>query len=243
MSTAGERRLTTPEGILFDLDDTIIDDGGSVEPAWREVCGEAAKQVSGLDADALYAAIARTRDWYWGDSDRHREGRKDLRAASRRIVHQALVDLGFDLPELARTIAETYRDLRAAAIRLFPGALETLEALRSRRVGLALITNGAGPAQRAKIERFDLARYFDYILVEGEFGWGKPDEQVYLAAMRALGSQPDKTWIVGDNLEWDIAAPQRLGLYAVWVDHSRAGLPAGAGVQPDRIIHSLRELL
>ncbi len=48
---------------------------------------------------------------------------------------------------------------------------------------------------------------------------------------------------MGDNLEWDIAAPQRLGLYAVWVDHSRAGLPADAGVQPDRIIHSLTELL
>ncbi len=243
MTSARENRPAPPQAILFDLDDTILDDGGSVEPAWRAVCEEAAKQVPGLGGDELLAAIARTRDWYWADPDRHREGRLDLRAASRRIVRRALSSLGFDLPELARAIAETYRDLRAGAIRPFPGALETLGGLRALGVGLALITNGSGPAQRAKIERFDLGRYFDHILIEGEFGTGKPDRSVYLAAMEAVRSQPDGTWIVGDNLEWDIAAPQRLGLYAVWVDHARTGLPEGAEVQPDRIIHSLTELL
>jgi putative hydrolase of the HAD superfamily len=158
-------------------------------------------------------------------------------------VRDALDSLGFADPGLVKTIAETYRDLREAAIRPFPGAIETLDRLRSSGVRTGLITNGSGVAQRAKIERFDLVQRFDYILIEGEFGCGKPDERVYRAALDALCALPDSAWMVGDNLEWDIAAPQRLGLRTVWVDLVRSGLPAGSTVQPDRIIRSIEELL
>jgi FMN phosphatase YigB (HAD superfamily) len=39
-----------------------------------------------------------------------------------------------------------------------------------------------------------------------------------------LGVGPHETWMVGDNLEWEIVAPQRLGIYAIW--HDGAGLGA-----------------
>jgi putative hydrolase of the HAD superfamily len=48
--------------------------------------------------------------------------------------------------------------------------------------------------------------------------------------------------MVGDNLEWDVAAPQRLGIYGIWVDRGGAGIPPGNGVRPDRIVRSLSEL-
>jgi FMN phosphatase YigB (HAD superfamily) len=32
--------------------------------------------------------------------------------------------------------------------------------------------------------------------------------------MEVLGVGPHETWMVGDNLEWEIVAPQRLGIYA-----------------------------
>ncbi len=243
MTASGQRGRIAPQAIIFDLDDTIIDDSSSVEPAWRTVCKEAAAQVQGLEADALLAALAPARRRFWSDPDRHREGRLDLRKATSGIVEEALRSLGLDLPTLARNTAHRYRDLREAGVRLFPGAIEALEGLRAMGVRLGLITNGSAEGQRAKVERFDLARHFNHILIEGEFGCGKPDERVYRAAMRALGSEPEQTWSVGDNLEWDVAAPQRLGLYAIWVDPPGAGLPAGATVRPDRIIRSIAELL
>lgn len=243
MPASARTGLATPQAILFDMDDTIIDDSSNVEPAWRSVCEEAAKQTEGLDADALLAALGPVRRRFWSDPERHREGRLDLREATSRIVDEALRSLGLDLPALARNTAHRYRDLREAAARPFPRAIETLECLRAMGVRLGLITNGSGPGQRAKVERFDLARHFDHILIEGEFGCGKPDERVYLTTIRSLQSQPDQTWSVGDNLEWDIAAPQRLGLYAIWVDGSGGGLRAESGVRPDRIIRSIAELL
>ena len=128
-------------------------------------------------------------------------------------------------------------------MRLFPDAHEVIDALKSRGTRLALVTNGAAEAQRAKIKRFDLACRFDHIQIEGEHGFGKPEERAYIHAMQRLGIAAGETWIVGDNLEWEVEAPQRLGIYAVWYDGYGTGLPPGCPIRPDRIIRSLAELL
>jgi putative hydrolase of the HAD superfamily len=49
--------------------------------------------------------------------------------------------------------------------------------------------------------------------------------------------------MVGDNLEWEIAAPQRLGIYAIWHDGYGEGLHPDSPIRPDRIIRRLSELL
>jgi len=232
-----------PSVMLLDLDDTIIDYGGDVETTWRTLCVEAAEATPGLDDVALFAAIQRTRTWYWSDPERHREGRADLRAASRRIIEQALQTLGVDQPQLAEAMAHRYRDRREARMRPFPGAVETLQRLRSTGTRLGMVTNGTSADQRAKIERFALAPYFDHILIEGELGFGKPDERVYRTALQALNARAEDTWFVGDNLEWDVAAPQRVGLYGVWVDTPGKGLPDAHAVRPDRIISALVQII
>ena len=65
----------------------------------------------------------------------------------------------------------------------------------------------------------------------------------YLHAMQALGVTAQETWMIGDNLEWEVEAPQRLGIYAIWIDVHGDGLPAESAVKPDRIIRSLAELV
>jgi putative hydrolase of the HAD superfamily len=128
-------------------------------------------------------------------------------------------------------------------MQVFPGAHETLDRLKQRGVRLALVTNGAAAVQRAKVVRFALEHRFEHIQIEGEHGFGKPEERAYTHAMEALGVAPADTWMVGDNLEWEVAAPQRLGIYAIWYDAYGRGLPPASPVRPDRIIRSLPELL
>jgi putative hydrolase of the HAD superfamily len=48
--------------------------------------------------------------------------------------------------------------------------------------------------------------------------------------------------MVGDDLEWEVAASQRLGILAVWHNHRGTGLPSGCAVRPDRIITQIAEL-
>jgi len=235
--------MQLPEAIILDLDDTILDDSGAVTACWEETCQEAAARIHGLDSAALLAAIELERDWFWFDSARHREGRLDLRAASTRIVDQALRMLGYDLPGAGAEIANRYRDLREERVCLFPGAIETIEWFRSQGIRLGMATNGNAAGQRAKIERFGLASYFDRIIVEGEFGFGKPHAKVYEELFSALRTDPARMWSVGDNLEFDVGAPQSFGVYGIWVDAVGGGLQADAGVRPDRIVGSIRELI
>jgi putative hydrolase of the HAD superfamily len=192
-----------PKAIFLDLDDTILDDS-DVEPCWTLACEEAAASTAGLDSQLLKQRIYDIRDWYWSDAERHKDGRQDLRAAGTRIVQSALEKLGIRDAVLAARIANRYRDLRDEGMAALPGAIETLERLRSLDIPLALITNGSATTQRAKIERFDLARHFVYIGIEGEVGWGKPDERAYVYALKALNCEPERAWMVGDNLEWDV---------------------------------------
>jgi putative hydrolase of the HAD superfamily len=154
----------------------------------------------------------------------------------------AFADLGLPT-DLARPVAEHFHAWREEQVAFFPRAVETVDELKARGVKLALVTNGDATGQRAKIARFDLAHRFDHVQIEGEAGFGKPEERAYLHAMAALGVGPADTWMVGDNLEWEVAAPQRLGIYGIWHDHLGDGLPPESPVRPDRIIRAIPELL
>jgi putative hydrolase of the HAD superfamily len=232
-----------PSTLLLDLDDTILDDTGARDRCWREACDEAAARDPRLDAERLLRAVERTRDRFWADADRHRLWRPRMREAWGEIATQALAELGIDDPVAGAAIGDQHFDLRDRAIAPFPEAVETLVRLRNLGVTLGLITNGGGPGQRAKIERFALAVHFAYIGIEGEVGHGKPEREAYDAALRALGAVPEDTWMVGDNLEWDVAGAQAAGIRGIWLDIRGEGLPRAATVVPDRVIRSIGELL
>ena len=140
-------------------------------------------------------------------------------------------------------IADRFTAYREEEMFVFPGAHEAIDRFKALGIKLALVTNGAADMQRAKVERFALGHRFDHIQIEGEHGFGKPEERAYLHAMDALGVTAADTWMIGDNLEWEVVAPQRLGIYAIWMDVHGVGLPPGSTIKPDRIIRSLTELV
>jgi len=232
-----------PKGILFDLDDTIIAFDGAANTARLQVCKKYYTECSLSNANDLFQAISTTSQWYWSDRDRHKAGRNNIDDARREIVNLALEKIGInDLP-LAHNIANDFIKLREEMIELFPQAEETLEYLKNNNILLALMTNGESEKQRSKIKRFNLEKFFDIILVEGEIGYGKPDKEVYTMALDALNLEPDDVWAVGDNLEWDVWGPQQLGIYSIWNDYKKQGLPSTSDVVPDRVINSIAELI
>jgi putative hydrolase of the HAD superfamily len=230
------------KALLLDLDDTLLAYSAGVDDSWAEACVAATLPV---EAATLIATLAETRKWFWsGDPRRHARERVDMLGAWTKIVTEALARCGCSDAALAAAIARDFAARRREVMRLFPETRAVLDALHARGLPLALVTNGDALQQRDKITRHDLERYFGAIVIEGEFGCGKPEERVYREALGRLGVGSDGVWMVGDHLEWDVLAPQRLGLVGVWVDREGAGLPpAYADARPHRIIRSLSELL
>jgi len=232
-----------PKGILFDLDDTILAYDSISNEIWQKVCRRFVVKIGGIDAEALFNAINEMRDWYWSDPVRHARGRLNLVMARREVVAMALNKLGVSAPELANELADSYGAEREIAIKPFPGAIDTLEFFQRKGIRLALVTNGAADYQRGKIERFGLTRFFNYILIEGEFGLGKPDTRVFWHTLEQLRITAGEAWMVGNDLEHDIAGAQRAGIFSVWVDWRGQGLPESSSVHPDKVITALPELL
>jgi putative hydrolase of the HAD superfamily len=232
-----------PKAILLDMDDTIIsfDHGVDTDACWIEAFTR--HLTNDIDLQKLIISLKGIAKWYWSDPDRHRLGRMDLFKARQEIIMSALVQCNItDERQITEGIALTYGEERDKAVALFPGAIETIRQLRDRGIKLALLTNGNAETQWVKIRRFNLAPLFDCVLVEGEFGVGKPDARIYNHALECLGVKANEAWMIGDNFEWEIAAPQRIGIKGIWMDHKGAGVPASS-VQPYRIIKNLSEVI
>jgi putative hydrolase of the HAD superfamily len=233
-----------PTAILFDLDDTLISAHLHPVKAWTKALATLDGLPDYLEPAPAAAVIHTAAKWFWSDPDRHREGRMNIAEARRTILERAFAEMGRPVDRtLVERIGVHFTEQRTQDTKLFPDAIETLEGLAARGVRMSLITNGNAREQRAKVTRFDLARHFHHVQIEGEVGFGKPEERAYAYALETLGTTVEDTWIVGDNLDWEVVVPQRLGFHAIWRDPVGNGLPASTSAKPDRIITRLAELL
>ncbi|MBN2115547.1 MAG: HAD family hydrolase [Anaerolineales bacterium] len=232
-----------PDFLLLDLDDTILDYTAPGERCWENLCVSFAPKVAPVTAGQLLAAIDQSREWFWSDPQRFDTWRLDLKGARRLVLARAFSLLQVDNLKVSEEIADAFTTLREEMVQPFPGALGTLRTLHDRGIHMGLITNGSAEFQRAKVRRFELEQYFDFILIEGEFGVGKPDPRVFKHGLDQFGAPPEQAWMIGDNLEFDIRPAQELGMDTVWVNYARSSLSASSSVKPTRTIHSLAELI
>lgn len=236
--------LPYPKVILLDLDDTLISFEGVSEQAWEKCCSDftICHEIP-YDTAELLECINTTRKWYWSDPERHKRGRSDMLSARREIVALAMKKLNIHDGILSNELADSYSNYREKLIHLFPHTLRALDELKSTGIRLGMITNGTKESQRSKLDRFALTEYFEHILVEGEVGFGKPDERIYRMALSLFNVLSRDCWMIGDNLVWDVQAPQELGIHAIWYDYRGAGLPQDSSILPNHVICDVMELL
>jgi HAD superfamily hydrolase (TIGR01458 family) len=73
---------------------------------------------------------------------------------------------------------------------------------------------------------------------------GKPSAAYFDAACRALDAEPSLTWMVGDDLETDVAGARGVGMHAVLVRTGkfRPDAVETSRIQPDGIVSSIASL-
>ncbi len=225
-----------PRAILFDLDDTILVAFGPAQSQWQRTIASFAGRLGRIEAEAVAAAVQAASTELWVDPGRHKYWRHRIDEARRKIVADAFAELaacGHSVPpqSIGDAMADAYNALHDEELAMFPDAHATLDRLKELGVKLALITNGAAEPQRAKVVRFALEHRFDHIQIEGEHGFGKPEERAYTHA--GGGS---RRWTARDldgrrqsSTGWKWFGPQRLGIHAIWHDGwRRRALPPGS---------------
>lgn len=144
--------------------------------------------------------------------------------------------------ELHRMLERLFRDYPTRAP---DGARETLRSLRERGVKLGIVSNrGKRPGWMAQqyLEICGIASFFEpaAITYSDEVGVRKPDPRIFLLALQALGSSPERAAHVGDSLRRDVVPAKDVGMMAIYYIGVRPD-PRDAP-QADAVITDFREL-
>jgi len=232
-----------PELILFDLDDTLMAFDLVSEDAWDKAVDIFIQSDKiNIEKDILLKKLHATRKWYWADPERHRIGRKNIIQARREIVKLALKEYDNIENDGLIKLADNYSRIHEKLWYLFGDVEETLQKLKNEGIKLGIMTNGTSESQRGKLKRFDIEKYFDYIFIEGEIGYGKPDIKIYEYMLQTTKAECNKIIMVGDNLIWDIEPPQKSGIFTIWINTKGAQL-GNFNIKPDKIINRISDII
>jgi len=123
-------------------------------------------------------------------------------------------------------------------------ALEVLETLKDWGLRTGIISNAVNPDPlRRTIKKTGLDRFVDAVIISCEVGLCKPAPAIFTYALHKLGTDPQETFMVGNDLYTDIHGAASAGLPTILLtlhpantDHPKAGTPT-------HTIPRLRDLL
>ena len=146
--------------------------------------------------------------------------------------------LEFESRELAEEKYEEYGRI-ATNVRVFPGAVELLKALKETGIKIAIAT-GAGSNFNSTIKGTELNGLAD-ATITAEDGRGKPHPDLFLAAAEKLGTDP-KECVVFEDAVYGLRAAKKAGMKTIAVTTGITKRKELEKEKPDRIVESLSEI-
>jgi beta-phosphoglucomutase len=206
--------------VIFDVGGTLV--GFHEWEPFQPFLAQAGLPATNDDTRAfhrrLLQAIVERRDEVQGRGTHDTE----LAAWWRQVYQQTWPDR----PDLAQAM---YNWMQAGRFdRVFSDAKPALEALRELGLPLAVLSNFTTGLEKL-LERLDLRRYFDFLIVSAVVGLAKPDGRIFDLAVDQAGRPRRRLLYVGDHVGDDIEGARGAGLDAVLIDrrdrHAEAHCP------------------
>lgn len=199
------------QGVLFDLDDTLMDHAAASRAAVLEF-------VAGLPEWSLDEAGTLAR-WY-ALEDRHfaryMAGEITMQE-QRRARIGGFLDLEDATDDQLDTWFAGFLGSYRANWQPVPGGPELVARLLDEGYRVGILTNGQAAQQRAKLAAIGLTDPRLAICVSEELPAPKPSPLAFAAACEALGLAPHQVLMVGDSRVNDIDGARAAGLHAVHV--------------------------
>lgn len=186
------------DAILFDLDDTLYSEKDYIRSGFH--------QVAMLFPDDI---DVEKKLWDYFISKKP--------AIDSLLSEKRIVDVNFK-----EQCLQAYRSQKPQ-LSLYPGAWEMLCRLRRQNKKLGLITDGRPNGQKAKIEGLGIQELFDKIVITDELGgtdFRKPNTAAFALMAEYFGTAFEKMCYVGDNIQKDFIAPEKLGMHSIWFQNT-----------------------
>ena len=209
--------MTAVDGVLFDIDDTLVDTRAAFGMALREVATTylpGVQDTRHADVLAMWRADA---GGHYARYTRGEAGYQEQRMARANELQAAFGGTALDEPgyqEWNEVFERGFADAWAA----HPEATEVVDLLIAAGLAVGALSNAGVAYQTSKLVRTGLGGRVPMLVGVDTLGVGKPDPSSFLEACRRLGTSPDRTAYVGDELDVDALGAVRAGLIGVWVD-------------------------
>jgi HAD superfamily hydrolase (TIGR01509 family) len=217
--------LPRPDGLIFDLDGTLVDSVPARIGGWIEALGEAGMPASATVVGPLIGM--------------------DGKRLAREVAQQHGRSLSEDETEAIDHAAGAAFDRRNGSPRPLPGLAEVLAAIEGCGTRWLIATSSRAEQVRASVAALELGR--EPTIVDGSHvEHAKPAPDLLLLAAERLGAAPARCWAVGDST-WDVRAALAAGMTPVCVTVGSAVsrdelLDAGAAVAVETLVELARLL-
>lgn len=201
------------EIVLFDLDHTLFDFEASKAAAFEQVLSG----VGVADPSKLLDVFEQVERPLWNGLEQGSLTLETLNDERFRMLcgtpqFRSATSLSPDPQDLA----SDYLGWLGKSGGLLPGARAVLDALLGN-CRMALVSNGYGVVQRARLNNFDLGKYFEVVVVSDEVGAAKPHPDFFSETFKQLGNPPKTSALmVGDSLTSDMAGGSNYGIKCCW---------------------------
>jgi FMN phosphatase YigB (HAD superfamily)/carbamoylphosphate synthase large subunit len=220
-----------PKGIVFDLDDTLVDHKLWMLRKLEAIYAETFSRH--VDEAAFLMGAAQLID----------EGERAL------LIDRLLATLS--LPATLRDSAiAAYRAAIVTDTPLFADVAPTLAAFKAAGLPVAILTDNPPATQKAKLQHAPALHGVNAVVYAREHGIEKPAPTGFLQAARALNIDPRQLVMIGDNYFRDgIGAVQAGYMHALIVRREggflspHAGIAARVATQTNNRIHMVDSLL
>jgi putative hydrolase of the HAD superfamily len=231
--------------VLFDLDGTLMDHEAARAAGFAAHVAVSMPEIGTGELERLDGEWRRLETLHYDEYTSGRCSFAEQRRRRARGIHEALGRTVGSEADADRWYAGYLSNYRAAW-RPFDDVLPALAALERAwpRTSFAVVTNGEGGPQRAKLEAIGLSERFPVLVASGEVGVAKPESAIFALACERLAVEPSQAVHVGDRLDFDAQAAAAAGLTGVWLDRGGAGTTAPDGdVIRIATLHELPALL
>jgi len=205
------------DGVLFDIDDTLVDTRGAFGHA---LAGVARRYLPALPEDRHAELVTVWRadvGGHYAAYTRGEVGYTEQRMARANELHERFGGPALDDAGFARW-DETFEAEFSGAWSAHEDVDAVVDRLLAAGLAVGALSNAAVAYQTRKLDRAALLERVPMLVGVDTLGFGKPDPRVFVEACRRLGTAPERTAYVGDELDVDAAAARAAGLVGVWLD-------------------------
>jgi len=209
------------DGVLFDIDDTLVDTRGAFAAALGIV---ARRYLPALPEDRHHEVVTAWRadvNGHYAAYTRGELGYTEQRMSRANELHERFGGPVLDDEAYARWNAE-FEDGFSSSWSAHADAAAVVDALLAAGIAVGALSNASVEYQTSKLERVGLVDRVPMLVGVDTLGYGKPHPDVFTEACRRLGTDPARTAYVGDELDVDAQAARAAGLLGIWLDRPGA---------------------